>query len=285
MGLNVATIRKASVWKQNAFAFRLSPVAFRLPMELTFLGTGTSMGVPVIGCDCGVCTSPDPRNRRMRTAALLRGGGKQLLIDAGPDFRAQMLAHGVRHLDALLLTHAHFDHVAGIDDLRPLNMRAGTPMPVYGSAATLHAVRERFAYAFAASSEGSTRPALELRPLDGPFELGELAVMPLEVLHGSWAITGYRIGALGYVTDASVVPPETMERLGGLDVLVLNALRHEPHPTHLSVRQALGVIEALRPRRALLVHMTHDIDHASVSADLPAGVELAYDGLVVEVCA
>jgi phosphoribosyl 1,2-cyclic phosphate phosphodiesterase len=254
-------------------------------MELTFLGTGTSMGVPVIGCDCAVCTSPDPRNRRMRTSALLRAGDQQVLFDAGPDFRTQMLAHGVRHLDALLLTHSHFDHVAGIDDLRPLNMRSGAPMPVYGDAPTLRAVRERFSYAFAPTSQGSTRPALELRQIDGPFKHGELVVTPLEVFHGSWPITAYRIGALGYVTDASALPPEAMERLQGLDVLVLNALRHEPHPTHLSVQQAIAVIDALRPRRALLVHMTHDIDHASVSAALPPGVELAYDGLVVEVCA
>lgn len=254
-------------------------------MELTFLGTGTSMGVPVIGCECAVCTSADPRNRRLRTSALLRADGQQLLFDAGPDFRAQMLAADVRHLDALLLTHAHFDHVAGIDDLRPLNMRAKAATPVYGSEATLRAVRERFAYAFAESSDGSTRPALELRPIDGSFHLGALAVTPLEVMHGTWAITGYRVGSLGYITDASILPPETMERLGRLDVLVLNALRHEPHPTHLSVSQALAVIDALRPRRALLVHMTHDIDHASVNASLPEGVELAYDGLVVEVCA
>jgi len=254
-------------------------------MELTFLGTGTSMGVPVIGCDCAVCTSADPRNRRLRTSALLRVGGRQLLIDAGPDFRAQMLTAGVQHLDALLLTHAHFDHVAGIDDLRPLNMRARASMPVYGSVATLSAVRERFSYAFTETSDGSTRPALELCPIEEPFKLGELAVTPLEVMHGTWKITGYRIGRLGYVTDASLLPPPALAQLGGLDVLVLNALRHEPHPTHLSVNQALAVIAALRPRRALLVHMTHDIDHASVSAALPAGVELAYDGLVIEVCA
>lgn len=251
-------------------------------MLLRFLGTGTSMGVPVIGCGCAVCTSPDPRNRRTRTSALLKTDGKTILIDAGPDFRTQALAAGLTALDGVLLTHSHFDHVAGLDDLRPLCHRMGC-VPVYGSERTLADVRERFAYAFVETSAGSTRPSLDLRPIDAPFTLGGTTITPLPIIHGTWPITGYRVGNLGYITDASHIPPDTWAQLGDLDVLVLNALRQEPHPTHYSIDQALAVIAELRPRRAYLVHMTHNVEHVTTSAVLPSGVALAYDGLEVTV--
>lgn len=251
-------------------------------MQLRFLGTGTSMGIPVIGCRCAVCISEDPRNRRTRTSALIQVAGRQILIDAGPDFRAQALSVGLRHLDAVLLTHAHFDHIAGLDDLRPLTFH-GAPMPIYGSPRTLHDVRERFAYAFTETSLGSTRPSIDLISVAAPFHIGPVEICPLEVLHGTWSITGYRIGGLGYVTDASAIPPASWDLLQDLDVLVLNALRYEPHPTHFSVDQALAVIAELRPRRAYLVHMTHGIDHGTTNAQMPPGVELAYDGLEVTV--
>ncbi len=254
-------------------------------MQLTFLGTGTSMGVPIIGCTCAVCTSKDVRNQRMRTSALVRFDDLQVLIDAGPDFRTQALAADLHHLDALLLTHSHFDHVAGIDDLRPLNFSQGRPTPIYGDERTLHDVRERFSYAFSDGSDGSTRPSLELHTLDGAFQLGHTPITPFLVMHGTWPITGYRIGTLGYVTDASLLPAESRAHLRDLDVLVLNALRFEPHPTHFSLQEALDVINDLRPRQAYLVHLTHAFDHAEVSQKLPAGVFLAYDGLVVDVCA
>jgi phosphoribosyl 1,2-cyclic phosphate phosphodiesterase len=251
-------------------------------MRLRFLGTGTSMGVPVIGCDCAVCTSADPRNRRTRTSALLRTGTETILIDAGPDFREQAIRAGLRTLDAVLLTHSHFDHVAGLDDLRPLCHGAGF-VPVYGSERTLSDVRERFAYAFTDSSAGSTRPSLDLRPVESPFAVGATEVRPFDVLHGTWTITGYRVGGLGYVTDASTIPDASWRQLQGLDVLVLNALRHEPHPTHYTIAEAVAVIAELRPRRAFLVHMTHGVDHAPATALLPPGVEFAYDGLEVEI--
>lgn len=251
-------------------------------MQLRFLGTGTSMGIPVVGCNCAVCTSADPRNRRSRTSALLRVGERQLLIDAGPDFRLQAIAAGISHLDAVLLTHSHFDHVAGLDDLRPLTFGDRT-MPIYGSAATLADVRVRFAYAFDESSQGSTRPRIELHTIAGEFAAAGLAVRALDVIHGTWTITAYRVGGLGYVTDASAIPPESRAQLTELDVLVLNALRPEPHPTHFSLDQALAVIQDLRPRRAFLVHMTHAIDHASAERLLPPHVRLAYDGLEVEI--
>ena len=251
-------------------------------MQLRFLGTGTSMGIPVIGCDCPVCTSGDRRNRRMRTSALLRTAGQTILIDAGPDFRIQALDAGLRHIDGVILTHSHFDHVAGIDDLRPLGSH-GSCVPIFGSPRTLADVRERFAYAFTESSVGSTRPSIELRPIEAPFQIGPTAITPLAIIHGPWPITAYRIGGLGYVTDASGIPPESADLLRGLDVLVLNALRYEPHPTHFSLTEALDVIADLRPRRAFLVHMTHAFDHDAAGAQLPPGVAFAYDGLEIEV--
>jgi phosphoribosyl 1,2-cyclic phosphate phosphodiesterase len=254
-------------------------------MRLTFLGTGTSMGVPVIGCRCAVCTSPNPRNKRLRTSALIEIAGLNLLLDAGPDLRQQALAAALTHVDAVLLTHAHADHVSGLDDLRPLNFAQQAAIPLYGDATTLAFVRERFGYAFVNGSEGSTRPALELIEIQNarPFRIGSVEVLPFDVRHGTWTITGFRIGRLGYVTDASFIPPASLECLRDLDVLVLNALRLKAHPTHFSVEEAAGIVEDLRPRRALLVHMTHDLDHDTINANLPAYVQLAYDGLVVDV--
>jgi phosphoribosyl 1,2-cyclic phosphate phosphodiesterase len=257
-------------------------------MHLTFLGTGTSMGVPVIGCSCPVCTSPDPHNRRMRVSALLHAAGKHILFDVGPDFRTQALTFGVRCVDAVLLTHSHQDHIAGLDDLRPI-IRPGNSMPLYGNAATLRDVKRRYSYAFDNTSDGSSRPSFELFEVqrEQPFTLEHagtpLEVLPFDVHHGSWVITGYRIGRLGYVTDASSLPPESMALLHDLDVLVLNALRFVPHYTHFSLDQALGLIAELQPRRAFLVHMNHDLDHATVNARLPRGVALAHDGLQVEI--
>jgi phosphoribosyl 1,2-cyclic phosphate phosphodiesterase len=253
-------------------------------MRLTFLGTGTSTGVPVIGCRCAVCSSPDPRNKRLRTSALLEIDGLNLLFDAGPDLRQQAIAAGLARLDAVLLTHAHADHVAGLDDLRPLNFAQRAAIPLYGTSRTLASVRERFSYAFVNASDGSTRPSLELVEISdaNSFQIGSVRVIPFDVQHGTWMITGFRVGGLGYVTDASAIPPASLAHLYDLDVLVLNALRLSPHPTHLSLAQALEVIDDLNPRRALLVHMTHDMEHETINALLPEHVRLAYDGQVVE---
>lgn len=254
-------------------------------MRLTFLGTGTSMGVPVIGCRCAVCSSSDPYNKRLRTSALLEVDRLNILFDAGPDLRQQALSARLARLDAVLLTHAHADHIAGLDDLRPLNFAQRASIPLYGTARTMAAIRERFGYAFADMSEGSTRPLLDLVEIDGTsvFQIGPVKVKPLDVRHGTWMITGFRIGGLGYVTDASAIPQESLAHLRDLDLLVLNALRVRPHPTHLSLSQALEVIDELGPRRALLVHMTHDLDHRTINATLPEHVRLAYDGQVVEI--
>ena len=257
----------------------------RIHMRLTFLGTGTSMGVPVIGCHCDVCKSLDPRNKRLRTSALLEVGTLNILFDAGPDLRQQALAAGIVRLDAVLLTHAHADHIAGLDDLRPLNFAQHSAIPLYGTVSTLAFIRERFGYAFTDTSKGSSKPALELVEIDHNqcFAIGSVLIKSFDVQHGTWMITGYRIGGLGYVTDASAIPVSSRLQLRDLDVLVLNALATDPHPTHLSLSQAVSLIEELRPRRALLVHMSHRVEHTSTNALLPDNVQLAYDGQTIEI--
>lgn len=254
----------------------------RQPAQLTFLGTGTSTGLPVVGCGCAVCSSPDQHDKRLRTAALLRADNQHILIDVGPDFRAQALSAGITHLDAVLITHHHFDHIGGLDDLRPISEQQGM-IPIYGRPDTLDNLRHRFSYAFSTSeaSEGSSRPMLELRPVREPFFVGPVRVVPFDVQHGTWTINGYRFGNLGYVTDASALSPATLDILTGLDVLVLNALRYKPHPTHFTLDEALDIVALLRPRQTYLVHMTHSFLHAETSATLPEGVALAYDGLTI----
>ncbi len=244
------------------------------------------MGIPMIGCECAVCRSTDPHNRRLRTSALVEVDGLQILIDAGPDLRQQALNSGLRRVDAVLLTHAHADHIAGIDDLRPFNFLQRATIPIFGNHRTLAAVRERYSYAFSQhTSAGSTRPALELYEIQGghPIQIGSTSILPIDVEHGDWTISGFRIGPLGYVTDASLVRASARALLHGLDTLVLNALRHTPHPTHFTIGQALELIEELRPRRTLLVHMSHELDHETANAELPPQVRLAFDGQVVEI--
>lgn len=252
-------------------------------MRLTILGSGTSMGIPVIGCSCAVCTSSDPHNQRLRASALLEHNGTTILIDAGPDLRTQMLRQRVTQLNALVLTHAHADHIGGIDDLRPFTMRQKVSLPVYGDPYTLGRVRHMFDYVFASQPSLSTRPQLETRSLQPTFTVGSITVEPLQVMHGSHTITAYRFGQIAYITDASAIPEQSMERLRDLDVLILNALRFEPHPLHFTVDQALAIVAELRPRRAFFTHITHDLDHATVNAQLPATAQLAYDGQVIEI--
>lgn len=252
-------------------------------MQLTILGTGTSMGVPVISCTCNVCTSHDTHNQRLRTAALLQHDNTTILIDAGPDLRTQMLRHHVMNIDAVLLTHAHTDHIGGIDDLRPFTMRSGQTLPIYGDQPTLQRVRHMFDYAFDPAPSLSTRPSIETCPISTSFRVGSLTIEPFTVMHGSHTIVGYRFGGLAYITDASALPDETMERLRGLDVLVINALRHKPHPLHLTVAEALAIVDELQPRQAYFVHITHDLEHQTTNSELPAYAQLAYDGQVIEV--
>ena len=252
-------------------------------MKVTFLGTGTSHGVPMIGCDCTTCRSSDPHDRRLRPSIYLEvDDGPALLVDAGPDLRQQALAHDIRRVDAVLFTHGHADHILGIDELRRFNALQQRAMPCYGDAVTLSEIRQMFGYVFnPATPKGGGVPALELVTVDGPFLAAGQRVVPVPLLHGTRPILGFRFGAFAYLTDCSRIPDESWPLLQGVEILVLDALRTRPHPTHFSVEEALEVTARIAPRRAYFTHMCHDLPHGATCARLPAGVELAYDGLVV----
>jgi phosphoribosyl 1,2-cyclic phosphate phosphodiesterase len=250
--------------------------------EITFLGTGTSNGIPVIGCGCDVCRSPDPRDRRSRTSAVVRDRGKTILIDTATELRSQALAHGLARVDAVLMTHPHADHTGGFDDLRRFNELQQEHLPVYANPGTASVLRERFAYTFSdVFPFYGGKPDLYLHEIDGPFDLFGQPVVPVPVLHGRLPIYGYRFGDLAYVTDAKTVPDSSLDLLRDLDVLVLNALRERSHPTHLSFAEAVEVITEVRPRRAYLVHLSHETSHAAAQALLPEGIAIAWDGLTV----
>ena len=254
-------------------------------MRVTFLGTGTSVGVPVIGCRCAVCRSADPRNRRLRQSIWIQTpDGDSILVDAGADLRQQALLHGIDRVDAILLTHAHADHILGLDDTRIFAHLQRRSIPVYGAPATLAGVRRSFWYAFEAGvPEGGGIPRLDLREISGPFGVCGLTVEPVEVDHGHAPATAFRVGNFAYVTDCKRLSARAGSRLGGLGTLVLNALRRTPpHPTHMTAGEALEVAERLNPGRTFLVHMGHELDHAELEASLPPGVTPAHDGLVLE---
>ncbi len=252
-------------------------------MRVTFLGTGTSTGIPVIGCRCRVCTSDDPRNRRLRPSLLLEWDDRKILVDSSTDLRQQALTFGIDRLDAVLYTHCHADHVMGLDDLRVYNFRQRADLPVYGSPRTLDDIRRTFWYAFSDTPEGGGKPHLDLRPVEAPFDLFGARIDPVPLWHGDLPVLGYRIGGFAYCTDCNRVPDASRQVLADLEVLVIDALRPTPHPTHFSLPQTLAVVADLRPRKAYLVHMSHDVDHAESESALPSHVRLAYDGLVLEV--
>lgn len=253
-------------------------------MKLTFLGTGTSTGVPEIGCKCEVCTSTDPRDSRLRSSALLQSGDTTVLIDCGPDFRQQMLAADVKKIDALLLTHKHYDHLVGIDDLRPYTR--DRELPIYADRETEMQIRSFFPYCFGRVKYPGVAN-ITVRPVDHktPFTVGGIEVQPLRVFHGMFPITAYRFGKLAYITDMSYIEPGELEKLVGVEVLVINALRFsKPHKTHQTVLEALAVIDYLKPRETYFTHLMHHIGlHAKIEKCLPNGVHLAYDGLEIEV--
>ncbi len=254
-------------------------------IELTFLGTGTSNGIPVIGCPCDVCHSADPRDRRSRTSAVVRDRSvnRTYLIDTATELRTQALAVGLDRVDAVLMTHAHADHTGGFDDLRRFNEIQAAHIPVYANSGTAQTLRERYAYTFVDTfSFYGGKPDLMLHEVDGPFDLFGCEVVPIPVFHGRLPILGYRFGRLAYVTDAKQIPDSSLDLLRGLDVLVLNALRERPHPTHLSLPEAVAVVEELRPRTAYLVHLSHELSHAAAESLLPNGIHIAYDGLTVQ---
>jgi phosphoribosyl 1,2-cyclic phosphate phosphodiesterase len=254
------------------------------PIYINVLGSGTSTGVPTIGCRCEVCTSTDPRDKRLRPSILVRYAGRGILIDTTPDFRMQALRASIERVDAILYTHAHADHILGLDDVRPFNYRQRSEIPIYAMRETLDAIRRVFRYAFEPEPAQTSIPKLKLHPIeDEPFDLFGLTITPLPVMHGESQILGFRFGAAAYITDQSDIPEGTKEKLHGLDVLFLDALRHKPHPTHSTVAQSLKWVEELKPRRTFFTHICHDLGHASTEAALPAGVHLAYDGLEIVV--
>jgi phosphoribosyl 1,2-cyclic phosphate phosphodiesterase len=251
--------------------------------QITLLGTGTSSGVPLIGCRCEVCRSPDPRDKRGRTSAVVRHQGRILLIDTATELRSQALANDLSRIDAVLFTHAHADHTGGFDDLRRFNEIDGRHIDVYAGPETSAVLRERFAYAFVdVFPFYGGKPDLTLHEIDGPFAHDGIEIMPIPVWHGQLRVFGYRFGGMAYVTDAKSIPDESLALLENLDLLVLNALRERPHPTHLSIPEAVAVIEHLKPKRAYLTHLSHDISHEAATALVPDGVEIAYDGLTVD---
>jgi phosphoribosyl 1,2-cyclic phosphate phosphodiesterase len=253
-------------------------------MKLTFLGTGTSTGVPSIGCECETCASEDERDKRLRVSVLVEHGGQTVLVDTSSDFRQQALRAGLKHLDAVLITHCHADHIFGLDDIRPLNFRYGA-LGVYANERAWRDIRRIFQYVFEPSHFGGGLPQVLAHTVEpgAEFCIGpDLRVTPVEVIHGRLPVAAYRFNDFAYLTDLSEIPPASAELLRGLDVLVLDCLRIRPHPTHLWLERALEYVAELRPRRAYFTHIAHDIKHARDSALLPEGVEFAYDGLEIQ---
>jgi len=253
-------------------------------VKLIMLGTGTSHGVPMIGCDCPVCTSTDPRDRRNRPAIVVEFSSHRVLVDTPPELRLQCVANGIRHVDAVLFTHAHADHVTGMDDLRRFNWLGKDVVRCYASAATLTAIRRMFAYIFIEEPDyPSHKPSLELHEIDvGTIELLGHHVEVLRLMHGSLPVFGFRFGNVAYCTDCNHIPDESLARLTGLDVLVLDGLRKRPHPTHFNLEQAVAMARRIGARRTLFTHIAHELPHARTNADLPEGMALAYDGQVIE---
>ncbi|HXQ76593.1 MAG TPA: MBL fold metallo-hydrolase [Gemmatimonadaceae bacterium] len=253
-------------------------------MRITFLGTGTSHGVPMIGCDCGTCRSSDPHDKRWRASVYIEtDDGLALLVDAGPDIRAQSLAFNIRRVDAIIFTHGHADHIMGLDDVRRFNVLQQRAMPCFADEATLRDLRKTFFYVFdPATPRGGGLPQLELFRVAGPFCIGQQEIVPVPIFHGNRPILGLRIGRFAYLTDCSRIPDESWPLLTGLDLLVVDALRESPHPTHFSLSEAVAVSAKVGARRTCFTHMCHNLRHAETCAKLPPGVELAYDGLVVE---
>ncbi|MFZ0661867.1 MAG: MBL fold metallo-hydrolase [Acidobacteriaceae bacterium] len=253
-----------------------------MKVEILILGSGTSMGVPTLGCDCEVCTSADPHNRRSRPSIAVEWDAHTVVIDTGEDFREQALREHIRHIDAVLYTHPHADHILGMDDLRPLSFqRADGAIPLYADDATAAVLERIFEYTFSPKAKYPTRARVELRRLNGEesVEIGGLRFQRVPLLHGDLAVAGYRFGSAAYLTDMNAIPESSMTLLTGLDVLIIDALRWKKHPSHNNVEEALGWIERIQPRRAFFTHIAHELKHAKTEAALPAHVRLAYDGL------
>ncbi|HEY1938385.1 MAG TPA: MBL fold metallo-hydrolase [Candidatus Angelobacter sp.] len=249
---------------------------------LTVLGSGTSMGVPTIGCNCRVCTSEDPHDRRTRPSILLEYDGHFVLIDTTPDFRQQAIREKITRLDAILYTHAHADHILGLDDVRPLSFKREGKIPLYAHKAAADGLENIFSYIFKSDYKFGGIARVEMNRLNGPIDLFGARFEPIEIVHGEAMIHGFRFGSAAYLTDFSEIPAQSKEKLLGLDILFLDALRHRPHPTHSTVANSLNLVEELKPRRAFFTHISHDLPHQETNKNLPEHVRLAHDGLKLE---
>ena len=249
---------------------------------LTVLGSGTSMGVPTIGCDCAVCHSSDPRDQRTRPSVMISYHGKNVLIDTGPDFREQAIREQIRSLDAVLYTHTHADHILGIDDLRPLSYHREGKIPLYARPDAAEFLCNMFRYIFDANYKYGGLAQVEMKEIDGPLELFGACFEPVAVMHGDQEIIGFRFGSAAYLTDFSEIPPSSFTQLQDLDVLFLDALRHKPHPTHSTVENSIHIAERVGAKRAFFTHICHDLPHEATNASLPPHVRLSYDGMKLE---
>jgi len=250
--------------------------------RLTVLGSGTSMGVPTIGCDCAVCHSKDPHDRRTRPSILLEYGGRTVIIDTTPDFREQAIRENLRRLDAVLYTHAHADHILGLDDLRPLSYGRPEKIPLYAQPESAALLRNMFRYIFEGNYKFGGLAQVELKIIEGPVELFGARFAPVRVLHGDAEIVGFRFGSAAYLTDHSAIPEESFAALQNLDVLFLDALRYKPHPTHSTVDASLAIVERVKPKRAFFTHICHDLPHEETNRTLPPNVRLSYDGMKLD---
>ncbi len=249
-------------------------------MEITVLGSGTSMGIPVVGCHCAVCRSTDPRDKRTRSSVLIKVSGKTILIDTSIDFRTQALREDIQYLDAVLFTHHHVDHILGLDDLRSLTLFNHYTIPIYASGTTLQNIRRVFAYIFDDTPAISDIPRIRAHEIDErPFSIGGVSIVPIPIMHGPLPILGFRIGDFAYCTDVSDIPEKSLGLLQNLQVLILGALRYKPHPTHFNFEQAVATAQKIGAKQTFFTHIAHQVSHAEAIEKLPDGISLAYDGM------
>lgn len=252
-------------------------------MKITILGSGTSTGVPTVGCNCEVCRSTNPKNKRTRTSILISENAKNILIDTSTDLRYQTLENNIDHIDAVLYTHSHADHIHGIDDMRSFNFIQNAPIPCFGNRDTVNNIKNIFKYIFHKDQNGCTTPQLEFNIINSQLSLFKTKITPIKIMHGIIPILGYKINNMAYITDCSYIPPQSEKKLQNLDLLILDGLRYEPHPTHFNIHTAVEEAKKLNPARTLFTHLTHDLEYEKVNRELPEGMELAYDGMVVEI--
>ncbi len=252
-------------------------------IKIVFLGTGTSHGIPMIGCNCRVCKSSDPHDKRTRSSLYIETNSTSILIDTSPELRLQCIENNITHIDAILFTHAHADHILGLDDVRRFSANSNHPIPCYGNKPTIDCIKKMFSYAFRdLNQDYSERPKLSAHIISSDtFRINDLDIIPLKLLHGQDEILGYRIGNIAYCTDCSFIPDQTLEKLYNLDILILDALRFTPHPTHFNVSQAIKIAQKINAKKTYFTHIAHEIKHSELSKELPQGIYLAYDNLTL----